>query len=316
MALTERAVTGDIIRARTWDEYVGQDALKRQLDITIRARLEDCRPLDSMLLAAPPGVGKTTLAAVVADRLGDPFHVFKMPVNIKDFAYFLREFRVGIILLDELHAAPRGFQEKLLPAIEDGMFYLPDGRQVDTQFITFIGATTEEQAIIKPLWDRFMLKPVFEDYSNDDMRKIVENMAIKLEVELPDGLAEKLARATAGTPRLAGALVRAARDLAIIGDEMTLEAILTQANVDADGLTTRHMHYLQTLDMLGGLAGLHTLMSLLQLNQSVVEDLERLLLRRGYISREPTGRTLRAKGTAKLGVGQPPMGIQRKRQAS
>src|SRR5690606_23774424 len=142
----------------------------QRLEIHINAAVAQERPLDHMLLCAPPGFGKSSLAAIVAHRLFDtPFMSLKMPIAEREFCRVLREFGGGIVLLDEIHAAPKLFQELLLTALEDGVLRPRNGAEEDVRHCTFIAATTEQRGVIKPLQDRFMLKPRFEEYSDDEM---------------------------------------------------------------------------------------------------------------------------------------------------
>lgn len=292
--------TGELVRAQAWDDYVGQATLKGRLLTHIRAAVETERMLDHMLLVAPPGSGKTTLAKLIADEIRDPFYAMMMPMDLREFVYFCGDWKGGIILLDEIHRASKAFQEALLPALEDGELALSSGSRVSVRHITFIGATTEPQGIIKPLWDRFLVKPRWNDYSDSDMAQIVAGMAARAGVAMPPEVAQGLARATGGTPRVAGSLVVACRDLLDTGQDVSVGSVLELAGIDCDGLSERHIDYLKALTELGGISGLRNLCSLMQLSQSVLEELERLLIRRGFVRLEAKGRSLSAAGRAKI----------------
>lgn len=292
--------TGERVRAHSWDDYVGQPALKRRMRVHIEAAVKEDRELDHVLLVAPPGAGKTTLAALIASELGDRFHSFKMPIKEKDFVRFCQQWKGGVLLLDEIHAAPKAFQELLLTAVEDGYLQMSTGRQVSVRHITFIAATTEPEKVIAPLWDRFLIKPQWAPYSDDEMGQIVCGMAERAGVDMPIEVAHGLARATGGTPRVAESLIVACRSLRAIGAEPTVSAILELAEMDEDGLSSRHVAYLRSLAELGGTAGLSSIGSMLQLPQTVIEDLERLLIRRSFLRKDGNGRHLCEGGWAKV----------------
>lgn len=292
--------TGELVRAHAWDEFEGQRELKGRLLTHVRAAYEKDRMLDHMLLVAPPGSGKTTLAELIAHEIEDPFHRMMMPMDLKEFVYFCGDWKGGILLLDEIHRASRAFQEALLPALEDGELSLTSGSRISVRHITFLGATTEPQGIIKPLWDRFLVKPRWDDYTDEDMARIVVGMAARANVAMPADVAEGLARATGGTPRVAGSLVVACRDLLDTGQEATVDSVLALAGIDSDGLSGRHLDYLKSLNELGGVSGLRNICSLMQLSQSVLEELERLLIRRGFVKLESKGRSLTRTGRDKI----------------
>lgn len=297
--MTTPLSTGEQVRAHSWDQFVGQETLKRRLMTNITAARKAHRMLDHMLLIAPPGSGKTTLATLVAEQMNQDFADFMMPTDLKRFLWFVREWKGGVMLLDEIHRAPKPFQNSLL-SIEQGYIENSAGRQISTRHITFICATTEPQLVIKPLWDRLPLKPKWEDYSDEEMTGIILGMAKRAKVTIPDEIATGLARATGGTPRAATKLVVACRDLASTGQDVSVDSILEQTGVDADGLTDQHLDYLTSIDALGGQTGLTNLCSMLQLSASVVEELERLLIRRRLVRLESSGRTLTRAGELKV----------------
>jgi holliday junction DNA helicase RuvB len=292
--------TAERVRAQDWNDYVGQERLKKRLVTHIGAARADNRTMDHMLLVAPPGCGKTTLASLIAMSLGDQFAEFMMPMDLKKLVYFINEWEDGgVILLDEIHRAPTKFQEALLSIERDYLSVTPT-LKVSTRHITFIAATTEPHKVIKPLWERFPIQPQWEDYSDDDMAEIVGGMAHRAGMPMSREMAYGLARATGGTPRVAGALVVAYRDLLVTDQPATVEAVLDQAGRDDDGLSDQHMMYLETLKGLGGTAGLANLVSMTQLPSQRLLELERLLQKRGFIRLESAGRELTNRGWAKL----------------
>lgn len=286
----------DVLRPASWDDFVGQDAVKRELAVRIAAANEGGRPLEPLLLTGPPGFGKTSLARIIASEMGLPYESFNMPISRPTLTQFVRQFD-GLVLLDEIHRCPPKQQEELLPLLEFDYLQQPDGSRVYSGFLGIIGATTEPQKIIAPLYDRFVIKPEFDAYTDEQMGTIVAGMASKAGVELETDTAVALGRAAAGTPRNARQLVLAARDLAAVnGAVPSASDVLALCRVDETGLSVQHVRYIETLKALGGKAGVKTLSNLLRLNESVVTDLERLLLTSSYVELTDRGRVLTRRG--------------------
>lgn len=292
----------DPLRARSWDQFIGQADMRRRLNTHIQAALAERRMLPHVLLAGPPGFGKTTLAQIIGSDLGDRLQFVTMPI---DLGPVLRQWQPGgILFLDEIHRATKAQQEDLLPLLEPGSgteayIQLKTGGRLSVPHITVIGATTEADKIIPPLYDRFTIKPSFVDYSDEEMGQIVIGMADRMGLDIPDSLAIALGQATGGTPRNAKQLVFAARDLACSGEPATLGNILALSGREADGLTVEHLKYLDLLAQQDGRAALPTMSALLRLHPSTVRELERLLLTRGLVQYSPQGRTLTSLGYAR-----------------
>jgi Holliday junction DNA helicase RuvB len=295
--------TSDALQARTWDQFIGQSAIKHQLDIRIRAAVADQRVMGHVLLAGPPGFGKTTLSSIIAAQLNDAFVALQMPLKPKVLAAAIRQFQGGVILLDEIHRCSVSQQEDLLTLVASDpaecYVQLPSGQQFPVA-ATIIGATTEREKIIPPLYDRFHYKPFFEDYTEQEMGLIVQGMATRAGLNVREKVAMRLGRAAGGIPRNAANIVRAIRDLKSAGIHVSVTAVLEMAGVDESGLDRLHLEILRTLDILGGQAGLQTLSALLRLHPSVVTDKERLLLKQQLIQYGDRGRELTQGGYRKL----------------
>lgn len=290
----------DSVAASTWDTYIGQCKMKERLAIEIEAAVLTDRTFQHTLLAGPAGYGKSTLARIIAGELNDSIVELVMPVKPKVIAAALHNNPFGILFLDEIHLASKGDQNTLLSLLEDGFYQTTSGLRVDGRRVTVIGATTEEKDLIKPLRDRFMLKPFFESYTSAEMAQIVTGMGARINVHLMPETADGLARATGGVPRMARRLVLAARSLSDTGRGTSVPEILDQVGVDSDGLTEEHFAYLNCLKSLDGSAGLAMLTKMLQTSGSVLDDIERLLVERGFIRFASTGREMLAPGWAKV----------------
>jgi holliday junction DNA helicase RuvB len=289
----------DTLRPATLDEYCGQERLKRRLSIRVAAALAENRPLDHILLCGPPGAGKTSLAEIISAMTGDPLVCLTMPVTEQVLARVVAT-HAGVLFLDELHRLPTKRQELLLPLLEFGQLHRTSGQVVENGFLTVVGATTERERIIPPLYDRFAYAPTYEPYAPQELAAIAASMCDKAGIELAPETLDAIGEAAGGVPRNVRKLILAARDLlATFEGEPTVGDILELCGTAADGLTESHDEYLMALHSLGGTAGVSRLASVLRLHESVCMDLERLLVKHGLVDYGGRGRELTPKGLAR-----------------
>ena len=282
----------DQFRVTTWDDYQGQNKMKKRLETHIQGSLNRGDALDHLLLVGPPGCGKTTIAEIIAAQMYAPFVSFVMPQKPNLLRRVFQEHE-GVVLLDEIHRLKASQQETLLTVIEDGYYQMDNGGRIDcNESLTVIGATTEPDKIIAPLYDRFTIRPEWEVYTDREMGKIIQGMAERADVDLSRRVCKKLARATGGVPRNGKMMVVMARDMY----SEDPDEILTALRLTKDGLTVQHLDYLQVLSDTGKPTGLTTIRAHLRLPESIIYDLERLLLRRKLITYETTGRDLTGAG--------------------
>lgn len=291
----------DSLRLTDISEFVGQRKLLERLQTHIEAAREMHEPLEHTLLAGPPGFGKTTLGTLIADMLKDDLEIITMPVSEKAIQAVITK-HVGVLVLDEIHAASKTLQEALQPLLEFGHMQTKSGYNVDsTGFLTIVGTTTRPQDVIPPLYDRFKIKPIFEEYSDDEMGQIVLGMAIKADLNITEDDALTLGKATGGTPRNASQFVLAGRALQVTtGETVTAEQILVFCDTDDSGLDRQHYRYLQTLARFGGTRGLTQIAGVLRLSPAVCMDLERLLFDQELITFGGSGRELTNHGYLKI----------------
>lgn len=284
------------LRPTDWDEYIGQQDLKERLQISIDSAITRGAPLDHVLLYAGPGTGKTTIAHLIADEMMQNMTAKIPPFPQKVLHAVLME--VGeIIFIDEAHRLPKKDQEMLLPVLEDRIIQFENGStQIIPKQFTIIAATTELNGIIKPLRDRFIHKPKFKEYSDEDMAAIVTQMCGRVGLEIDPSDAMRIGIASAGVPRQAKNLVLTARDIMSTNTDMVLEV----AAVTPEGFTEDHLDYLRAMYQIGGTAGSEVLSNFTNQPKDVLMDLEKLLLKRKCIEYTSKGRSMLMGGKAIL----------------
>lgn len=297
-----------VLRPRTLAAYVGQRRVKENLAIFIEAARQRGEALDHVLLSGPPGLGKTTLAHIVANELGVNIRVTSGPAIERqgDLVAILTNLEPrDVLFIDEIHRLHRAVEEVLYPAMEDGVVDIvigqgPAARSVRLELppFTLIGATTRQGMLTSPLRDRFGVLGRLEYYTPEELQQILERAAVALGVEAePDGLAE-LARRSRGTPRVALRLLRRVRDVAQVRGEgrITLamaERALTLLDVDKAGLDRNDRRVLEAIIDLfdGGPVGVETLAAAISEDVETVEDVyEPFLMQKGFLQRTPRGR--------------------------
>jgi Holliday junction DNA helicase RuvB len=316
------------LRPLALDEFIGQKQVRENLRIFISAARGRGEALDHVLLHGPPGLGKTTLAQIVARELGVGFRATSGPVIARagDLAALLTNLQPrDVLFIDEIHRLSPAVEEILYPAMEDFQLDLIIGEgpaarsvRIDLPPFTLVGATTRAGLITTPLRERFGIPLRLMFYTPAELEEIVRRGARVLGVDMsPDGAAE-IARRARGTPRVSGRLLRRVRDFASVGgakkiDRKTADAALTRLEVDALGLDAMDRRYLRCIidNYGGGPVGVETLAAALSEQRDTIEDvIEPYLLQVGLLMRTPRGRMLTDRGWRHLGM-EPPVDPQR-----
>ena len=314
----ERIVTGGFVsedgeieaglRPRSFEEYIGQSKAKENLEIYIKAALERHEALDHVLLYGPPGLGKTTLAGIIANEMGVNIRITSGPAIEKagDLAAILTNLSEhDILFIDEIHRMSRTVEEILYPAMEDYALDIIIGKgpsaksiRIDLPKFTLIGATTRAGLLTAPLRDRFGVISRLELYTIDELKQIVKRSAGLLDVEIDDDGAAEIASRSRGTPRIANRFLKRVRDYAQVkyNGKITVETAseaLKKMEVDELGLDTIDSRMLKTMieSFGGGPVGLDTIAATIGEEPNTIEDVyEPYLLQLGFIARTPRGR--------------------------
>jgi len=311
------------LRPRRLDDFVGQPQLYDNLSVFIAAAAKRGEPLDHVLFFGPPGLGKTTLAQIVANELGVGFRATSGPVIAKagDLAAILTNLQPrDVLFIDEIHRLNPVVEEILYPAMEDFQLDLIIGEgpaarsvRIDLPPFTLVGATTRSGLITSPLRERFGIPMRLSFYSAEELEKIIVRGAGLLSMDLtPDGGAE-IARRSRGTPRVAGRLLRRVRDFSDLDggakvDAKAADAALQRLDVDSRGLDAMDRRYLDciAIKFTGGPVGIETLAAALSEERDTIEEvIEPYLIQQGFLLRTPRGRALAAAAYSHLGLDEP-----------
>jgi holliday junction DNA helicase RuvB len=319
---SERAGEGSL-RPRNLAEFVGQPRTREQLGVVLESATRRGLPPDHLLFSGPPGLGKTSLAAIVAAELGAGFRVTSGPAleRAGDVAAILTGLEPGdVLFMDEIHRLPRPVEEVLYPAMEDFQIDVVIGKgagarslRLELPRFTLIGATTRSGLITSPLRDRFGFSARLDFYGTDDLRSIVLRSAAILEVDIDLDAADVLARRARGTPRIANRLLRRVRDYAEVRasghiDRQVAGAALELFEVDPLGLDKLDLALLRGLCARfgGGPVGIGTLATSIGEEPDTIEDVaEPYLLQLGFLQRTPRGRVATPAAFAHLGLPVP-----------
>ena len=311
------------LRPRSLEDFVGQERVKEQLSLLLDGARQRGEPVDHLLLSGPPGLGKTTLAQIVANEMGAGFQPTSGPAldRPSDLAAILTNLGEGdVLFVDEVHRMPRPVEEVLYPALEDFNLDVVLGKgptarsiRLDLPRFTLIAATTRPGLITLPLRERFGFSPRLDYYGADDLARIVRRSAGILGVTIDDEGAGEIARRSRGTPRISNRLLRRVRDFAEVRHDGTIAGDIARDGlelfeVDEEGLDRLDHAILRAIieRFSGGPVGLSTLAAAIGEESDTVEDVvEPYLLQLGFLHRTPRGRVASERAYRHLGVTAP-----------
>lgn len=298
------------LRPQNFQEYIGQKRVVNNIEVMVKSAIMRNTAMDHVLLSGPPGLGKTSLAMIMADSLKSELHVISGPAIERkgDLAAVLTNLKPrDVLFIDEIHRLHISVEELLYSAMEDFRLDIligqgPSARtmQIDIAPFTLIGATTRAGLLSNPLRDRFMSHLSFDFYSADELKKIVFNNTVKMSLKTEGGAIDKVALRSRGTPRIANRILRRVRDFALVNDhniisDKDVDAALDMLDIDGLGLDTMDRKILGVIDQYydGGPVGIDALCATLGEDRNTIEDVyEPYLLKCGLILRTSRGRMI------------------------
>jgi Holliday junction DNA helicase RuvB len=316
----EDSTLDNTLRPQSFNEYIGQDKIKKNLDILIRAAKKRQEPIEHILLYGPAGLGKTTLANIIAKEMGVNIRTTSGPAieRVGDFGSILTNLQDGdVLFIDEIHRLNKVIEEVLYPAMEDFKLDIIIGKgpsartlQLDLPKFTLIGATTKLGALSNPLRNRFGATHRLEFYAKEEIKKILKRSARILGVDVHDTGLEKIASCARHTPRVANRLLKRVRDYSQIKNYPSIDSVvaneaLEMIDVDSMGLEPSDRHFLRTIieKFDGGPVGLATIGAAISEEIKTIEEVyEPYLLQVGFLARTARGRIITENAYRHLGI--------------